>query len=330
MRRGSKPVKTLLLKVSFSVALITALLARADLADLGGRLASAGVPALLIGSLCIFVLSVTTAVRWKTVLAGFHHQPLAFADVWRYTVIGMFFNQLLPSGMGGDGLRTWYAWRAGLPLGVAIATVLVDRILGLLGLLLLVIIGLPYLLSLRITGVVATVISISAALLALGIAVFLSIDHLMAGMASLLKGRLGAAPLQRPLVTRVKSELARTAKDTRRLLKALPYGPATVLLSLVNQLVLGLVVLFLARSMSLSLSPAAAVFLFPPVLLLSMIPISLAGWGVREGAMVIVFSLAGLQAEASLSLSVLFGACMFVSGLPGGFMWLLTRREGTT
>jgi hypothetical protein len=79
--------------------------------------------------------------------------------------------------------------------------------------------------------------------------------------------------------------------------------------------------------MSLSLSPAAAVFLFPPVLLLSMIPISLAGWGVREGAMVVVFSLAGLQAEASLSLSVLFGACMFVSGLPGGFMWLLMRRE---
>jgi uncharacterized membrane protein YbhN (UPF0104 family) len=57
-----------------------------------------------------------------------------------------------------------------------------------------------------------------------------------------------------------------------------------------------------------------------------MIPISLAGWGVREGAMVIVFSLAGLQTEASLSLSVLFGACMFVSGLPGGVLWLLMRR----
>jgi uncharacterized protein (TIRG00374 family) len=319
-------VKALLLKVLVSLALITALLARVDLADLRGRLVSAGVLALVIGSLCIFVLSVTTAVRWKTVLAEFHY-PMAFADVWRYTAIGMFFNQLLPSGMGGDGLRSWYAWRAGLPLGPAIATVLVDRILGLLGLLLLVIVGLPYLLSLRIAGVLAVAVSISVALLALGIAVFLFIDHLMAGMSVLLQGRMRAALLQRPLITRVKDELARTAKDTRRLLKALPYGPATILLSLVNQLVLGLVVLYLAHSMSLSLSPAAAVFLFPPVLLLSMIPISLAGWGVREGAMVVVFSLAGLQAEASLSLSVLFGACMFVSGLPGGFMWLLMRRE---
>lgn len=318
-------MKTLLLKVSVSVSLITALLARADLGDLGRHLASAGVLPLTIGALCIFALSVTTAARWKTVLVEFRH-PLAFVDTWRYTAIGMFFNQLLPSGIGGDGLRIWYARRAGLPLGAAIGTVLVDRILALLGLLVLVIVGLPYLLSLRIAGVLAMVISISVALLALGIAVFLSIDYLMAGMSALLQGRLRAALLQRSWVTRVKDELARTAKDTRRLLKALPYGPATILLSLINQLVLGLVVLYLARSMSLSLSPAAAMFLFPPVLLLSMIPISLAGWGVREGAMVIVFSLAGLQTEASLSLSVLFGACMFVSGLPGGVLWLLMRR----
>ena len=321
-------MKTLLLKVSVSVVLITVLVARADLSDLGRRLASAGVLTLTIGSLFLFALSVTTAARWKTVLAGFRH-PLAFADVWRYTAIGMFFNQLLPSGMGGDGFRIWYARRAGLPLGVAIGTVLVDRILGLLGLLLLVIIGLPYLLSLRITGMVATIISISAALLGLGIATLLSIDRMMAGMAALLQGRMRIAFLQRPFVARVKERLAWTAKDTRRLLWALPYGPATILLSLFNQIALGLVVLYLARSMSLSLSPAAAVFLFPPVLLLSMIPISLAGWGIREGAMVLVFSLAGLQPDASLSVSVLFGACMFLSGLPGGFMWLLTRGNVT-
>jgi uncharacterized protein (TIRG00374 family) len=283
----------------------------------------------MISSLCIFALSVTTAARWKAVLVVFHH-PLPSVDLWRYTVIGMFFNQLLPSGIGGDGLRIWYARRAGLPLGAAIGTVLVDRILGLLGLLLLLIIGMPYLLSLGIVGTVATVISISALVLALGIAAFLSIDHMMAGLATLLRGRMRIGFLQRPFVTRVEGGLARTAKDTRRLLRALPYGPATVLLSLINQIALGLVVLYLARSMSLSLSPAAAVFLFPPVLLLSTIPISLAGWGIREGAMVLVFSLAGLPADASLSVSVLFGACMFLSGLPGGFMWLLTRREVTT
>jgi hypothetical protein len=43
-----------------------------------------------------------------------------------------------------------------------------------------------------------------------------------------------------------------------------------------------------------------------------------------------VFSLAGLDADASLSVSVLFGACMLLSGLPGGFIWFLTRREVAT
>ena len=214
-------MKTLLLKLTVSVALVTTLVARADLADLGRRLASAGVLTLMIGSLCIFALSVTIAARWKTILVEFRY-PLSFSEVWRYTVIGMFFNQLLPSGMGGDGLRMWYARRAGVPLGTAIGTVVVDRVLGLLGLLLLVILGLPYLFSLHVTGVLATVISISSILVALGVAVFLSADHMMASIATLLKGRVRTAFLRRPFLIRVKGGLKQTAKDTRRLLQSLP------------------------------------------------------------------------------------------------------------
>jgi hypothetical protein len=46
--------------------------------------------------------------------------------------------------------------------------------------------------------------------------------------------------------------------------------------------------------------------------------------------MVLMFSLAGLGADASLSISVLFGACMFLSGLPGGMLWLLVGRKRST
>ncbi|MGB5080851.1 MAG: lysylphosphatidylglycerol synthase transmembrane domain-containing protein [Burkholderiales bacterium] len=319
-------MKRLLFKLLVSVALIAILLTRIDLADLSRRLASAGMLTLLTGSLCIFVLSFTTALRWNIVLVVFR-DALSFTDVWRYTVIGMFFNQLLPSGIGGDGLRMWYLRRDGVPLGTAIGTVVVDRVLGLLGLLLLVILGLPYLFSLHVTGIVAAVISLSTILLASGVVAFFTADYLMAGVVTLLKGRVWTATLH-PFLARAKDGVEQTAKDTRRLLRALPQGPAAILLSVINQISLGLVVLYLARSMSVSLSPAAAVFLFSPVLLLSMIPISLAGWGLREGAMVLVFSLAGLEADASLSVSVLFGTCMFVSGLPGGLMWLLTHRQG--
>jgi len=325
-------VKTLLFKLSVSAALIALLLTRIDLADLSRRLASAGMLTLLVGSLCIFVLSFTTALRWNIVL-GVFRDALSFADVWRYTAIGMFFNQLLPSGIGGDGLRMWYLRRAGVPLGTAIGTVVVDRVLGLLGLVVLVILGLPYLFSLHVTGVVAAIISLSTILLASGVVTFFAADYIMAGVATLLKGRVRASALH-PFLARAKEGVEQTARDTRRLLRALPQGPAAILLSVINQISLGLVVLYLARSMSVNLSPAAAVFLFSPVLLLSMIPISLAGWGLREGAMVLVFSLAGLEADASLSVSVLFGTCMLVSGLPGGLMWLLrhlgetTRRKG--
>jgi len=100
-----------------------------------------------------------------------------------------------------------------------------------------------------------------------------------------------------------------------------------LLLSLINQFAIGLVVLLLARSMSLGLALEAAVFLFPAVVLLSMIPISLAGWGIRESAMVVIFSLVGLDSSAALSISILFGASMFLAGLPGIGFWLLLRNQ---
>jgi uncharacterized membrane protein YbhN (UPF0104 family) len=61
----------------------------------------------------------------------------------------------------------------------------------------------------------------------------------------------------------------------------------------------------------------AAVVVFPFVLLLSMIPISLAGWGLREGAMFVVFALLGMPSEIALGVSILFGTWLLLSSLPG-------------
>jgi hypothetical protein len=58
-----------------------------------------------------------------------------------------------------------------------------------------------------------------------------------------------------------------------------------------------------------------------------MLPISFAGWGLREGAMVVAFRLAGVPAEAALGASILFGLCLLASSLPGAVIWLGQRRH---
>ena len=54
------------------------------------------------------------------------------------------------------------------------------------------------------------------------------------------------------------------------------------------------------------------------------LPISIAGWGVREQAMVTAFALIGVPGEGALALSILFGLIALLFGLPGGVVWLMS------
>ena len=62
--------------------------------------------------------------------------------------------------------------------------------------------------------------------------------------------------------------------------------------------------------------------ILPPVTLIQLLPVSLAGWGVRELALVVVLSSFGVSAEIALTISLLFGLLLIVTGLPGGLIWL--------
>jgi hypothetical protein len=62
-------------------------------------------------------------------------------------------------------------------------------------------------------------------------------------------------------------------------------------------------------------------------MLISMVPISIAGWGVREGAMVSAFGLVGLRAADALAMSIVFGLIVSLVGVPGGVIWALTRPK---
>jgi glycosyltransferase 2 family protein len=62
------------------------------------------------------------------------------------------------------------------------------------------------------------------------------------------------------------------------------------------------------------------------VLEIAMLPISIAGWGVREGAAVVAFGTLGIPAVMAFGASVLFALLTLVLGLSGGVSWLLARR----
>jgi hypothetical protein len=69
------------------------------------------------------------------------------------------------------------------------------------------------------------------------------------------------------------------------------------------------------------------VLLLPLVTLITLFPLSVGGWGVREGAMIVALGFVSVSATSAFSLSVLYGLVILASGIPGAFVWLTTGKR---
>src|SRR5262249_20611376 len=88
-----------------------------------------------------------------------------------------------------------------------------------------------------------------------------------------------------------------------------------------------LVFWMLGQSIGLTMTLDQWFVVAPTVLLISMLPISVGGWGVREGAMVVALHGFGIPTEEALLPSVLFGLCAVTATLPGGIFWVISKKS---
>jgi uncharacterized protein (TIRG00374 family) len=91
-----------------------------------------------------------------------------------------------------------------------------------------------------------------------------------------------------------------------------------------------LVFWMLGQSLGLTVAFDQWFIVVPTVLLISMLPISIGGWGVREGAMVVALRGFGIPTEEALLPSILFGLCAVTATLPGAIFWISTRKPSTS
>ena len=250
-------------------------------------------------------VSAIAAWRW-CILMRLFGDALPFRTALRLVFEGQFFNQTLPSTIGGDGIRMYRAARLGLPTGAAINGVILDRVVGLGSLLLMVAMVQP-LLAERVQEP-AMRLGFAAVLVAgaLGFAALLGFSWLPLAIR---RWRLGAWA----------ADLSAAA---RRMVAAPRMILPVVALSLTIHGLVVVIIWLLGRGLALPLGFVDCLVFVPIILLLSAVPISIAGWGVREGMMVTAFGMVGVSQSGSLTLSILFGFAMVAIGLPGGALWL--------
>jgi uncharacterized protein (TIRG00374 family) len=242
--------------------------------------------------------------RW-CILARLDDVELTLRRAFRMYLEAMFVNQALPTSFGGDVVRIYYVSKLGYRLGQAINGVLLDRLAGAIGLIILMIGGLVPFFGM-VTNTAARI----------GFAT-------VPALASL---ALGALLLLSLIRTKVPSRFSEAITHFARLARRMLLQPRTAVpalgVAMIGHATMVTGTWFLAKAFALEVDWLACFTIVPAAVLIAMMPVSIAGWGLREGAMAAGFALIGIGAESGFFLSVAVGLMLVAVGLLGGVVWL--------
>jgi uncharacterized membrane protein YbhN (UPF0104 family) len=308
-----KPLLAFAVKLVLTGGMLLFVLRQVDLAALRGTLAGMDRALLALGLLQMLVIPFLGGVRWQLVLFAMNSE----GRIWplsRLFWIGMLSSQVLPSTAGGDVVRVLMMWRAGTSLRVAFNSVVLERASMLITLIAFVALLLPFLAS-RV--VVAQLAWIAPALLIgsiAGLIVLMSADRF----------------LKRLPDVRVIRAIAGLSADARRVYLS-GFGCRLVVVCIVTLLNLCLAAWWIGLSLALPLSFADYLVFIPVVTVVILLPVSVGGWGLREGALVALFGLVGIPSHDALAFSVLFGFAGIVASLPAlACLWYDPNRAKAT
>jgi uncharacterized membrane protein YbhN (UPF0104 family) len=293
-------------KVALALGLVAVLAAMVDAREMVRLLLSADPAWLALGLAALTVQTVLSARRWQIAAAQLDH-GFALRVALREYYLSQIVNQTLPGGMLGDAGRAVRA-RGPAGLGNASLAVALERLAGQLGMVAIMAVGLvaTVLLPGGLTppGWIAAVVAmISAGLLATG---------LVLGLSKALPGRAGRG-------------VAAALQAARRAILAPEVLAQHVALSLATAACNLVAFAACARAIGAALPPGAVTVLVPLVLFAMLIPLTVSGWGLREGAAAALLPLAGLSGAQAMASSVAFGLVFLIAVLPG--LWPLLTLQ---
>jgi uncharacterized membrane protein YbhN (UPF0104 family) len=295
-----------LVKAAISALLLYLSLRRVNLGNVLERLGGLnfGLIAFILFALCIQILLL--ALRWREIVA-ICGARLHVTTALRYSFIGLFFSQVLPSTVGGDVVRIWLMARSGAGWPTASYSVLIDRVVGVAVLAVLVVACLPWTLDLVHDPVARAALAL------------IGFGALTGAIAFLALGMPPLRVMERWWLTR---HLVVASRLAWRLCRSAAAGTRVAALSFAIHLTSVIVAWGAAMAAHVSVEFSQVLFLVLPVILIATIPVSIAGWGVRESAMILAFSYAGLAGSDGLIVSILYGAASLAVGAIGGIVWV--------
>jgi uncharacterized protein (TIRG00374 family) len=311
----SRQALVLAAKLAVSGGLLYVLLTRVDLAHLWNLTRTASIPWLL-AALGLYLGMVLVSVwRWGLLLHA-QHLDVGAGTLTSSFLVATFFNNFLPSNIGGDVIRIRDTSGPAGSKTVATTVVLVDRGLGLLGLVFVAAVG-----TTMAARTSATIGPVGPGLLWLSLAgaVAVAVPAVMMPEA--------VTRLLRPLRVLhqdwVEARLQSLAEALARF-GAAPRSLVTCFLGAIA--VQGILVAFywaIAYGLGIDVPPAHLAIIVPITFIVQMLPVSLNGFGVREATFGFYFTRLGLPLESALALSFIGAALIMLFSVSGGVVYAL-------
>jgi hypothetical protein len=300
-----------LAKVGVSLALLAYLLSTSDLAALNRRVRS-GDTLLMAIALALYTLTLTLATwRWRLLLrAQGYAAPMGHLSA--SYLVATFFNNFLPSNVGGDVIRVRDGSRLTGSTTSSLAIVAIDRLLGLGALYLLALVA--YLLG---GDTVRALVGARPALILLGL-VFGAMGYVFftPGVARrvLNVSRLSAFPW-----------VQRRFEEVQGAVHVYREQMAAVWLAFAASVALqALVVCYyyeVAHSLRIPLPLSACFLVVPLCTLVQTVPVSFNGWGIRESVFIVYFRQLGLSRDSALAFSLVGAGLIVILSLSGAVVW---------
>jgi glycosyltransferase 2 family protein len=261
------------------------------------------------------------AWRWITLVRVVEPHPHVPArELVRVFFISSFVGTVLPGSIGGDAVRAVSASRLGLPMPVVVGSVAVDRLLGTVSVLLMAVVGLLFagrLLDGRILLVVAGLAAVATA----GTLVVLFDSRVLARVVTFVGG--GRFPTIERLTLKGLASLRQYGDHRRALLTVLGLSVVVQILRTVQAWGLGI-------ALGITISPLWYFALIPIIIVVLILPISVAGLGSGNLAFEQLFGIAGVAQETAIALSVWFLLLGPLGSLPGGVAALLVPAKDSS
>ena len=258
------------------------------------------------------LLTFSSALKWY-MLARSRGLPVSFWRLYAYYLIGMFFNLILPTGMGGDVVRMHQLGRYTERYADAAASVFVERFSGMVTLFVLAL--LAVVVNLRLFNLPWLTVGISLAVVSAALICWSIVDERPFKLAQQLFGK--RVPLFRKLLAKMEK--------FRQAVLAYPPGPLWV--ALINSLIFHFLavvnawVSVLAFGSDLSfLNMLVAV---PIILFIMNLPVSIGGIGLMEFAYSFTLGLFGATPTLAISAALLIRAKSFLFAGIGGLFYIL-------